>query len=140
MQKRAQVSVEYIILIGVLLMITIPIFYYALNTSSQTIRLNQAEDVIESIVNAADNVYALGPGTKNYVWVHIPSGVQSFSIGGTDNKEFMLKLQIFSGVSDFHVDSKASLVASGDILNRLKTKGKRRVWIEALDTGEVQLS
>lgn len=130
--KRGQVSIEYLILIGFILIALIPIFYYALSESSNTTRLNEADDAVNSLAKSADSVYALGPGTKNYVWVSLPGGIESMSF---DNKRVLIKLNIFGGLSDIYAESKAELIGSISI-----TQGGHRVRVEALESGEVQFS
>ena len=82
--KKAQSSLEYLILIGILLVITIPLFYYAINKSYETIKINQAEDFVSSLTKAADEVYSLSPGTKKHIIVNIPGGTQNIEI--TENE------------------------------------------------------
>ena len=130
--KRGQTSIEYLILIGFILIALIPIFYYALSESSNTVRLNEAEDSVNTLAKAADSVYALGPGTKNYVWVNFPGGIDSISFS---DKRVLIKLNIFGGLSDIYVESKAELTGSISI-----TQGGHRIKVEALDSGEVRFS
>jgi hypothetical protein len=124
---KGQVSLEYILIIGAVLIVTIPLFYYGLSRSNETIRINQAEETIKTIVGAADNIYSSGLGGKKIVSVSIPSGVVS---GGVYANIFVLNLSIFGGTSEFIRISKADLVATQDFLNKIKIKGTYHVPIE----------
>jgi len=126
---KAQASIEYVLLIGILLMIVIPLFYYATEKSSTNIRLSQAEDVVVSLAQAAEQVYALGPGSKVYVWVVIPSGVQSTSVAGS---EISLTMGIYGNMSDVTAVTRAPV--TGNITTQ---RGTRKIPVEYLESGIV---
>lgn len=126
---KAQASIEYVLLIGILLMIVIPLFYYATEKSSTNIRLSQAEDVVVSLAQAAEQVYALGPGSKVYVWVVIPSGVQSTNVTGS---EISLTMGIYGNTSDITALTKAPV--TGNITTK---RGTQRIPVEFLESGIV---
>ncbi len=126
---------EYMILVGAILVVLVPISYYTMQRLSDGNRVQQADDAVNSLVNAADAVNAIGPGTKQYVWVNIPSGVQSISI--SENNRLVLKLQVYGGVSDIHATSKATLVES--LQGLPEAKGTYKLSVEMLDSGVVQL-
>lgn len=126
---KGQASLEYIIIVGALLVILIPLFYYAANTSSESIKLSQAEDVVETLGRAADDVYLLSPGTKKYVWVSLPGSVQGVQLNGT---EIALTFNIYGKTSDVTTTTKAPL--TGQIPLR---KGTYRIAVEHLDSGIV---
>jgi len=128
---RAQVSVEYLMIIGVALVIATPLFYYAISESTSNIKLNEAEDAVNTIAKAADSVYSLGPGTKKYVNIVIPGGVEQGSIDGNAIK---LRVSLFGGVADIYARSKASLIGGVPLAS-----GAHRISIEALDSGYVQI-
>lgn len=107
--KRGQISVEYLILIGVIFLAIIPIFYYALQQSSQNVRMNEANDFVSTLASTADMVYALGPGSQDYVKVVMPGGVENVSIS---RNEISLKVRIFGGIADIFAYSKANLIGS----------------------------
>ena len=127
--KRGQASFEYVILVGTLLVILIPLFYYAINQSTETIKLEQAEDTVYSLTKAADEIYSLGPGSKKYVWITIPGGVQSTQIVST---EIIMQISIFGETSDIISISNAPL--SGEIPTN---KGIYKIAVEHLESGIV---
>lgn len=128
---RGQVSLEYVFLVGIVLLITIPLFFYGVSEANNKVRMNQADDAVSSITNAADTVYALGPGSRKYVWVSIPSGVTSTYVNGSN---IAMYINIFGGNSEVHKSSKAVLV--GSLPNG---KGTYRIGVEALEAGVVRI-
>jgi len=116
-------------IIGILLIITVPILYYAITESNSNIKLNQADDAVNTIARASDNVYSLGEGSKNYVWITIPSGVAATSVG---DKIIQIKLNIFGGVSDIYAETKANVTGSLP-----SSKGTYKVLVEAVNNGQV---
>lgn len=129
--KRGQISLEYVMIVGAVLLITIPLFFYAIYETNYKIRLNQADDAVNTLANAADTVYSMGPGSKKYVWVSIPSGVTSSLV---NDATIQLTLSIFGGSSDIHASSKAVLVGSVPT-----GKGTYRIAVEALEAGIVRI-
>jgi hypothetical protein len=127
---KGQIATEYVMIMGFVLVITIPLFYYAMSESNKNIRINQADDAINTLARAADTVYSIGPGTKKYVWVNMPSGVETYSLA---NKEVLIKLQIFGGLSDVSVGTRAGLTGEIPI-----SKGRHKVLVEMLESGYVQ--
>ncbi len=107
--KRGQVAIEYLLLIGVIFLAVIPVFYYALQQSSQDVRMNEASDFVNTLAKTADVVYALGPGSRDYVNVVMPGGVENISI---IRNEILLKVKIFGGMADIFAYSKANLTGS----------------------------
>jgi len=129
--KRGQISVEYIMIAGAILLVTIPLFFYAIYETNYKIRLNQADDAVNTLANAADTVYSMGPGSKKYVWVSIPSGVDSSLV---NESMIQLTLSLFGGSSDIHASSKAVLVGSVPT-----GQGTYRIAVEALGSGRVRI-
>ncbi|MBI4448042.1 hypothetical protein HY643_03610 [Candidatus Woesearchaeota archaeon] len=131
MPKKAQTSIEYMIILGTILIIAIPLFYYGLSETTNRIRINQADDAVNTLAKAVDTVHALGSGTKKYVQITIPKGVESTSIS---EKELSIQIQIFGGKSDISASTKAVLVGN------LPTKeGNYLISVEALDSGAVRI-
>ncbi|MBU0456956.1 MAG: hypothetical protein KKD75_02315 [Nanoarchaeota archaeon] len=127
--KKAQVGIEYLVILGAILIILIPLFFYAISKSSENIRISQAEDAVNSLAKAADEVYSLSPGTKKYVWVNIPSGVEASQVSAT---EITLTIEIYGNTSDFTAFTKASM--AGEIPT---AKGTYKIPVELLESGIV---
>ncbi|MFC1730250.1 hypothetical protein ACFL6I_07915 [candidate division KSB1 bacterium] len=129
MKKLSQVSLEYLLVIGMVLVIMIPIFYYAITQSTNQIRANQAEDAVTSIVKTADSLYALGPGSRDYVTITIPLGVSGAFVNRT---EVTLRLDISGTQVDITAFSHAEIV--GKIPT---TAGTYQLPIEVVQSGIV---
>ncbi|MFH1065379.1 MAG: hypothetical protein V1734_02630 [Nanoarchaeota archaeon] len=130
-RKRGQVGIEYVLIVGAILVITIPLFFYALYETNLKVRISQADDTINTIANAADEVYSMGPGSKRYVWISIPNGVISTTVNGT---ELSLTMSLFGASSDVATLTKASLVGSFPF-----AKGTYRIPVESLESGFVRI-
>ena len=129
--RRSQVSVEYILIVGIALIILLTFFYYAINRSNVTVRLNQASDAVTTLAKTADTVYSLGPGSKDYAYITLPYGIESILINGS---RILLKLRVFSSVSDIYSDSKAVVVGS-----IAAVQGTYKIPVEMLDSGVVEI-
>ena len=126
---RAQLAIEYVIVIGIILIALIPIFYYSLTESSRVTRINQANDAVNTLARAADGVYSIGPGTRKYVWINMPGGVRGYSLA---NKTVLINLFVFGGVSDVFSQAKADLAGVIPL-----SGGEHRIKVEMLETGYV---
>lgn len=129
--KRGQIATEYLILIGIALLAIIPIFYYSLSSSSQTVRLNEAEDFVNSIAKTADRVYALGPGSQDYIQVSVPGNIESITF---DRNEVILKIYIHEKISDVFAISKTNLTGSVST-----SSGSKHVYVKTLSNGTVEV-
>jgi len=76
MEEKGQASVEYLLLIVVILIIlasvTIPLVSSSVNSTMDISRASDAKNAIQNIANAVDLVYANGPGAKRTVNVYMP--------------------------------------------------------------------
>ena len=77
MEKRGQVSLEYLVLTGFILAVVAVLFSYSYISNSETIKVNQANTALDKLVNKADLVYALGPDNNHFVFVTFPIGIES---------------------------------------------------------------
>src|SRR3989344_3667017 len=127
--KRGQASFEYIILIGMLLVLVIPLFYYGLTSSTENIKLSEAEDFVQTLSKSADDVYALSPGSIKYVWVTIPGSVRNITI---DTSEIIVTLSSYGSTSEVVGFTRAPIVGSLE-----HARGTYRVRIEHLSSNVV---
>ena len=133
MKKRGQASVEYLILVGVMLAFLIPLFYYALTEISSNLKTSQAENAISMLAGKIDNVYSLGPGNREKVKITIPKGTVSLDI--LENKTVELKLLVYGNVTEIFKTTKAQNI----ITNPLKDPGTYFLIIESLDNGDIKI-
>ncbi len=124
---KAQASLEYIIIIGVIIIGVIPLFYYGLTKTRENVRIEQVSDTVNSLAKTADEVYSLGLGSRDFIWVNTPTGINSVSING---KTITLTISIFGSTSDIIGISKANLTSSQDFLNKIVLPGRYKVSVE----------
>ena len=76
MDKRGQVSVEYLLIILILILVlsivTIPLIGSSVDASNDVSDASDAKVAVDTLANAADVVYANGPGAKRTVSFYIP--------------------------------------------------------------------
>ncbi|MBN3037769.1 MAG: hypothetical protein JW834_04970 [Candidatus Diapherotrites archaeon] len=128
---RGQVSIEYLILITLLMAILTPITYYALSTSKESIQISETESSLQSLAKAADRVYALGPGSKDYAYVIVPDSVESTTVG-TD--VLRIRTSVGTGTRDILATTQAPLIGSLP-----DTPGTHIVPVEMLASGVVRV-
>lgn len=75
MNQNGQTSVEYLITTSFLLVITGIIFAYGLFIYTDTVANSTANSAVSGIINAVNQVYALGPGSVLFITVDTPRNV-----------------------------------------------------------------
>jgi hypothetical protein len=73
---KAQVATEYLLITGFILAIATVMFTYSFVTNNQNIRVNQANNAIDKLANAADLVYAMGPENVQFPEIILPTDVE----------------------------------------------------------------
>jgi len=112
-EKNAQVSVEYVMIIGFALLITIPlilIFYEYTRATSDQVISSQVDQIARKITDNAESVYYLGEPSKTRIKVYMPENVEEAIIS---NKEVTFRVKTQSGITDISHISSVNL--SGDI-------------------------
>lgn len=79
---RAQASLEYAVIVGLVMLATIPLFYLAQERYTGDVVMADVESVVDRIVDAADEAYMAGPGTVKFVWITMPGGMVATDVGG----------------------------------------------------------
>ena len=118
---RSQVSLEYLILLSLIIVIIIPLVGLFYVYVSDSIKIAQARNTVRKIADAVDFVSYGGPGTITYVYANFPDGINSTFVG---NHTILLKLKTTSGVEDIYEDVNPNVIG---YLNKLK--GYRKVRI-----------
>ena len=131
-EKRGQAGIEYIVLIGVLLVFLIPIVYYSLDQSSFQVKVSQIENALKRLTKASDSVYALGPGARDVVVITMPHGIEEIQI---ENYTINFKVSILGGISDYGFPTIANVTGTFP-----KTPGTYRILIIHEPTGHVNLT
>lgn len=121
---------EYMILVGVLLVVLIPLFNYVSYYSAQHVKVEKLEDAVQTLGKTADTLYALGPGNRDYVWISLPGGVKETSVLGN---EILITVSSSGGESDFHYNT------IGEVRGTIPTeKGDFKMKVEVIEeAGEI---
>ena len=111
--KRGQISLEYLIIVGFVAAITIPliiIFNTHSSEMNEQVIANQADNIASKIVDSAESVYYLGEFSKITFRTFIPKKINAITIGDNEVVFFVKKL---NGVD--HVVKYSSVPINGSI-------------------------
>ncbi len=108
-EKKSQVSVEYITLTAFLIMVLAIVFIYAQIALQDSVTVSRISTAIKKIASAAEQAYALGPGTKLIVEVEFPQNIQNISIS---ENEINANVSISSGTTQIYEYTDAKLTGS----------------------------
>ena len=131
MKKRGQLSTEYLFITGLVLITIIALFYFSIRQSTISVQMNQAEETVFTLSNAANSVYALGPGAKKFVYVTVPGGTNTITL---TNNEININYYINKQNTDVFAETKADLTGSVPI-----SPGTHRLYVKTLDSGTVEI-
>lgn len=101
---RGQAAFDYIMIAAFSLALVVPVFYYAITYSSESITVAQAQDAVGTIAKVADNTYSLGEGSLTRVQISMPEGVRNVTIG---SNSIVFRIRTTSGDSDVVALTKA---------------------------------
>jgi hypothetical protein len=125
--KKGQVATEYLIITAFILIVVTVVFVYSFISNNQNIKINQANNALDKLVNKADLVYALGPDNNQFVDITLPTDVQSlqdvticnnleqghnidcFARGGVKRGGIEMQFSLTGGVSKIARASKAEI-------------------------------
>jgi len=100
MRKRAQISMEYMVIVGFTLFMIMPIIIiYGAERQSMKEQVNakQAQNIGRKIVDAAETMYYLGKPSKTTLKIYMPPHIQNITIA---NNEIIFKMQFGSLITD----------------------------------------
>ena len=127
-QKRAQVSMEYLIIIGFVIIMLVPAIYIYIrysSSSSDTLSSSKASQIANEIVKAANEVYYLGEDNQKNIEVSFPSNIEAIEFA---NKEIVFKTKDSKGNIQEIVEV-ASVPLSGILTN---VQGKKSIIVRSL--------
>jgi len=127
-KRKAQSGVEYIVLVAFLLIVITPIFLYAMDISTISVRTSRAREVVESLAIAADNICGMGGG-KTTAKIYMPYGVQFYVIG---NRTVKIRITINEGTGDVFATTKCNVTG-----NLSSEEGYNMVPVSMLPNGTV---
>jgi len=139
--KRGQLSTELLIIIGLMLLLLVPLLYYAYNRANiakEDIGIQKAEFAAERLARLADSVGYLGGASMIIDEIEIPPGVKSVSISGNKH-DIVFEMDTSTGTKQIVKSSAFSIRDAG--VGTIKREGSYQVKIQALSDfeGEEQI-
>lgn len=143
--KKAQISVEYVLVIGfiiVALTIAVSLAFFYSSSAKYQIRLNQIDKVGKKIAETADSVYYLGYPSKATIDLIMPEQVEEILILNDNNSGrhyIRFKFKGISGESYATYYVKAKLISDSQPLNqeRFKSAGLKHLEISTTESNYV---
>lgn len=125
---RGQAALEYLVMLGLLLVVLMPVWVYVNSASTQEkleLRVSSAKYAAQRIAEAADAVYVQGPPAKLSIYVNIPDGTKDV---------FFSEREITFRVSSAGGDSDAFAQTLGKIQGNVSTRaGQQKIVVQATD-------
>lgn len=110
LKSKAQISVEYLIIIAVSFTILLSggyFFYgYSKNSNDETIR-TQITQIGDSIITSAESIYGLSDGSLVTLDLRYPKNIRDIYI--LDNNEIVIRYELTSGVNEAVFFSKIAI-------------------------------
>src|SRR3989338_1375201 len=97
---KAQVSVEYLFIMGFAVLMTIPLLliYHTYSTESgESVAQNKELQIARKIVDASESVYYLGKPSQTTLKLNFPGKIQSINVS---NKEVVFRIKTKDGIAD----------------------------------------
>jgi uncharacterized protein (UPF0333 family) len=83
---RGQSSIEYLVIIGIVIITIALTAGLAWQENEISTRINQANIAVKKIAASAENIYAQGPGSKSVISVIVPVGYSSSKSSINENQ------------------------------------------------------
>jgi uncharacterized protein (UPF0333 family) len=128
-KKEGQISVEYLVIIGFVTVITIPliiIYHNFTQESSEEISSSQINQISKKIVDSAESVYYLGEPSQTTLRVNIPENVVLVNFSSA--KELVFRIKTARGKETDIVQS-SSVNISGNLPTQ---KGSYLITVKAM--------
>ena len=112
-KSKAQISVEYAIIMGFVAVISIPliiIYYDYTAASNEEIVSRQILNIAQKVVDTAESVYYLGEPSQTTLKVHIPNQVVESTI--EQERELVFKIRTKTGITDIVQVSSVNITGS----------------------------
>ena len=97
---KSQVSVEYMLVMGVAALMTVPLLliYYTYSAdTTDSVAISQSMQIARKIVDASESVYYLGKPSQTTLKFNFPDRIQSTSLS---DREVVIKVKTQAGVTD----------------------------------------
>ena len=109
---KAQVSVEYMLVMGFAALMTIPlllIYYTYTSDSSDTVATSQALQIARKIADSSEAVYYLGKPSQTTLKLNFPERIASTNLS---SKEVVFKIKTKNGITDVVQVSSVNITGS----------------------------
>ena len=106
-KTKSQISLEYLVVVIFLMTAAFILFIYVNQTTQEIIAINKVTNAVNKIAITADEVYALGPGSKLLVEIELPPIVVDYIF---DQNRVGFRVKTFDSNSDIWRATKAKLV------------------------------
>ncbi len=135
--KKAQVSTEYLFLLGILLVIFIPVIIYSFTKVNQELKDTQLEELVLKMQSSVNAVHSLGTGSQEIIDVCIPSSITGITASG---KEITLQIQAVLE-NDNQASADFSIPVYPYVLGKFSPeKGKHRLKVWAFNSTHVNIT
>jgi len=124
---KAQISMELIILLGFVLVLTGPLIVIYYNYSSKTefeLSQNQAHNIVNKIVDHAESVYYQGEPSKIIIKIAMPDHIENVIV---NNRDITFQMKRSGNLFDVVASSKVNLTGNLEV-----TSGIKYISIESL--------
>lgn len=125
--RRAQVGVEYMIIVGFVtfaIMSVIALAFFYSGEIKERIRLNQVENFATQVVNSAESVFYAGEPSRTTVRLYLPEGVRDITVY---SDAILITSVVGSGENIRAYDSKVPLngtITPGEGIKKLTLEAK----------------
>jgi hypothetical protein len=112
-KSRAQVSVEYLIIIGISLAILVPggyFFYNYSRTSNEGTIRTQIMQIGTTMITTAESIYGLADGSMITIDLRYPKNIREVYF--LEGKEVVIKYELSSGINEAVFFSKINLTGN----------------------------
>jgi hypothetical protein len=124
--RTAQISMEYLIIIGFVMFILIPLLLFYADFSKEThdqVLLNEVSQVARKIADEAETVYFVGDPAKTKMRIYLPEDLVNATL---TNQEIVLILHVYGGDNEVVIPTKVMM--NGSLPT---TKGNHDLYIKA---------
>ncbi len=108
-REKGQMSMEYLMVMGFALIVTVPlviIFFEQSSSAQEKVSADNAAQIARQIIDTSEQVYYLGEPSATTIKANMPDNVEQIIISGND---LTFRMQTGSGLSDVTVSSDVNL-------------------------------
>ncbi len=133
--KRGQITTEYVIIVGFMLIILLVLWAqttFTITNTTADLRIAYAKHAVTKIAEAADAVYVQGPPAKFSIYITMPDNVANSNVSG---HEVSISVYTYDGITDVYEDTLGNVTGC---LRHL-VPGTHRISVEAILVGTTNM-